>query len=393
MALKKKHVTLIAAAAVVAVLVIAGAIAGRTKETKPSETFTAPPPGQTGTAAAPSASASSGTGDAVTAAAVSDADLKVVKTYTRRDCGLAPWLIADKMGFFAEEGVKLVFTGEVQPPQRVPSILTGTNDTADLHPNALAVAIAGGAKFKGVARAGIEPPPDFDPGLRHMWWFVNPEKYPDVHSFADLKDIPGTLKFTLIATNSCSDFLANLILDHYGVPRDKIEWVTMPDVQSIQALKQGLSDIGGVHPPFYKGMLDAGQRKIADTSETGLGPEVAGLGFYFFTEEFIAKNPETVRGFARAMTKSQKWINENQEQARLWTEEAIGVPVSANHYYSDKLVIVDNQVQPWLDDLENAGVIDRGKLKISDIVTHEFDESQEAPPTASAAPAGSGSSS
>ncbi|MDR3153942.1 MAG: ABC transporter substrate-binding protein [Deltaproteobacteria bacterium] len=359
MALNSKQKTGLAIAAVVAILIIAGAIAGRTRETKPSETFTSP----------------SGAGQpAAAAAGPGGADLKVVKTYTRRDCGLAPWLVTDKLGYFAEEGVRLVFTGEVQPPQRVASILSGTNDTADLHPNALAVAVNGGAKFKGVVRAGIEPPKGSDPGLRHMWWFVNPEKHPNVKSFADLKDIPGTLKFSLIATNSCSDFLANLILDSYGVPRDKVEWVTMPDVQAIQALKQGLTDVAGVHPPFYKGMLDAGQLKVSDSSETGLPDEVAGLGFYFFTDEFIANNPEAVRGFARAITRGQKWINENQEQARVWTEEAIGVPVSANHYYSDRLVVVDDQVNPWLEDLENAGVIPKGRLKISDIVTHEFDE-------------------
>ncbi|MDR2611873.1 MAG: ABC transporter substrate-binding protein [Deltaproteobacteria bacterium] len=361
MALSKKNAAGIAVAAAVVALIAIGAVAGRTRETKPAETF--------GTGDSPAARAGDTSG-----LAPDGSELKVVRTYTRRDCGLAPWLVTDKLGYFAEEGVRLVFTGEVQPPQRVPSILSGTNDTADLHPNALAVAINGGAKFKGVARSGVEPPEEFDPGLRHMWWFVNPEKYPGVKSFADLRDIPGTLKFSIIATNSCSDFLANLILDHYGIPRDKVEWVNMPDVQAIQALKQGLTDVGGVHPPFYKGMLDAGQVKVADTSETGLEPQVAGLGFYFFTEDFIASNPEAVRGFVRAMTRGQKWINENQEQARVWTEEAIGVPVSANHYYSDTLGIVDEQVTPWLRDLEDSGVVPRGKLKISDIVTHEFDE-------------------
>jgi ABC-type nitrate/sulfonate/bicarbonate transport system substrate-binding protein len=357
MPIKTKNKVYIAIAAVIVAFIVVGGIIGRTKETKPSETFT------------------SSSGDEAAATAPDGRELKVVKTYTRRDCALAPWLVTDKLGYFAEEGVRMVFTGEIQPPQRVPSILNGNNDTADLHPNALAVAIAGGAKLKGVVRAGIEPDDSLDPGFRHMWWFVNPEKYPNVKSFADLKDIPGPLKFSLIATSSCSDFLANQILDHYGIPRDKIEWVTMPDVQAIQALKQGHVDVGGVHPPFYKGMLDAGQLKIADTLEAGLGDEVAGLGFYFFTEDFIAKNPEAVRGFVRAINKGQAWINANPEQARSWTEEAIGLPISANHYYSEELVIKDEQVTPWLEDLESHGVIPKGKLKISDIVIHDFVDS------------------
>ncbi|MDR1676850.1 MAG: ABC transporter substrate-binding protein, partial [Deltaproteobacteria bacterium] len=130
-----------------------------------------------------------------------------------------------------------------------------------------------------------------------------------------------------------SDFLANKILDNNGIPRDKIEWTNMPDVQAIQALKQGHTDVAGVHPPFYKGMLEAGMLKIADSLDANLGEGVAGLGFYLFTEDFIAKNPEAVRGFARAISRAQKWINENPEKARVWTEEAIGIPVSANHYY------------------------------------------------------------
>ncbi|MDR2198021.1 MAG: ABC transporter substrate-binding protein [Deltaproteobacteria bacterium] len=360
MALNGKQKAWIVAGILAAVLIITGAFLGRTRESVPSESFNTP------------AASSSAPADA---RAADGSELKVVKTYSRRDCALAPWLITDKLGFFRDEGVKLVFTGEIQPPQKVPSILNGDNDVDDLHPNGLAVAIAGGAKLKGVARAGVEPDDSLSPEFRHMWWFVNPEKYPNVKSFADLKDVPGTLKFSIISTSSCSDFLANKILDKYGIPRDKVEWVTMPDVQAIQALKQGHTDVGGVHPPFYKGMNDAGMIKVADSLEAGLDPEVAGLGFYFFTEKFISENPEAVRGFARAINRGQKWINDNPEQARIWTEEAIGLPVSANHYYSEQLVIKDEQINPWLEDMENQGLIPKGKLKPSDLVLHDFVDS------------------
>ncbi|MDR2613667.1 MAG: ABC transporter substrate-binding protein [Deltaproteobacteria bacterium] len=352
---KKTKVTAIIVTAALAVIAF-GAFRGRTRDATPTAALLAssgPPPAGTARGDGP--------------------PLRVVKTFTRRDCSLAPWLITDKLGYFREEGIELVFTGELQAPQQVPSLLNGTNDVTSLHPNAAAMVINGGGKIRGVARAGREPAEDLPPEFRHMWWFVNPEKHPGVHSFSDLNSLPGRIKFSLINSNSCNDFLANKILDAHGVPRDKIEWVTMPDVQAIQALSQGLTDVGGVHPPFFKGMIDAGQRKVADTLEARLPPESAGLTYYFFTEDFIARNPETVKAFARAMIRGQRFINENPEQARLWTQEAIGVPVSANHYYAEVPSLAPELAAPWLEDLEDTGALPKGKLKPVDIVDMQFD--------------------
>lgn len=295
-----------------------------------------------------------------------------IKAITRKDCSLAPWLVTEKLGFFAQEGIRIVYTGETQPALVLPSVLKGDNDVAGDHPNALAVAKAGGAKITGVMRSGIDPSPDLNPELRHMFWYVNPEKYPDVKSFADLKKLPGKLKFSTITNNICSDFLANKIADKYGIPRDKFEWVTMPDIQAIQALKQGLVDVAGVHPPFYKPMAISGARKISDSLETGLGP-AAGVAFNYFRDDFIEKHPDVVRGFIRAMGRGGAWINDHPEMAAKWTSEAIGVPVTGNHYYSPKNDILESEIEPWIQDLEEHKVIPRGKVKPSDLVSHQFE--------------------
>jgi ABC-type nitrate/sulfonate/bicarbonate transport system substrate-binding protein len=295
-----------------------------------------------------------------------------IKTRTRKDCTLAPWLVTEKLGYFEQEGIKLVYTGETQPALWIPSLLRGDNDVDSGHPNTFGVAIAGGAQLTGVVRGGIEPSEDVDPKFRHMWWFVNPDKYPNVKSFTDLKDIPGTLKFSTITSNICTDFLTNKLADKYGIPRDKFEWVTMPDIQAIQALKQGLVDVAAVHPPFYKGMTDANAVKIADTIETGLGPS-AGLTFYWFRNDFIKEHPHEVAGFVRAIKKGQRWANANPELTAQWTAEAIGVPVTGNHYYAQDATIIESQIDPWLKDLEDNNVIPKGKISSASIVTHQFE--------------------
>lgn len=162
-----------------------------------------------------------------------DKNLIPVRTWTRKDCSLAPWLITDKLGYFKEQGIKLVFTGELQANQQIPSIINGDNDVSSAHPNTMIVANNGGANLIGVVRSGIDPGPDADAKFLHMWWYVNPKKYPDVKSIADLKNVKGKLKFSTITANICTDFLTNKLFEKYGIPIDKIEWVNMPDIQAI----------------------------------------------------------------------------------------------------------------------------------------------------------------
>jgi ABC-type nitrate/sulfonate/bicarbonate transport system substrate-binding protein len=299
-------------------------------------------------------------------------DLFEIKTWSRKDCSLTPWLVAERFGYFAEEGIKIVYTGETQPALQIPSILRGNNDIGSGHPNTLAVADSVGAKLVAVMKATTDPVPAYDARFRHMWWFVNPGKYPNVKKLSDLKNVPGKLKFSTINKNMCSDFLANLLADKYGIPRDKIEWVSMPDIQAAQALKQGLIDVSGVHPPVYKGMQDAKQVKIADSIETDLG-STAGLTYYWFTAGYIKKHTNEVAGFVRAIRRGQRWANANPVQAAKWVEEAIGIPVTGNHYYAEDATIVEKEIDPWLRYLEENKIITKGKVTITSLITHQFE--------------------
>ncbi|MBP2657873.1 MAG: hypothetical protein H6Q69_905 [Firmicutes bacterium] len=137
-------------------------------------------------------------------AAAADGGLYPIRTVSQTACSSTPWVVTDQLGFFKEEGLQVVYTGDTQPNQIVPSILNGSNDVSTAHPNNLAVAIAGGAKIKGVVRAGIDPTPDKDPKLRHMNWYINPNVTPEIHTFADLNKLPGQVKFSLITPNQCS---------------------------------------------------------------------------------------------------------------------------------------------------------------------------------------------
>ncbi|WP_039654046.1 ABC transporter substrate-binding protein [Clostridium tyrobutyricum] len=298
-----------------------------------------------------------------------------IKTSSKLDCSSTPWVVADQKGFLKKYGLKVVYTGETQPAQQIPAILKGDNNVESFHPNTYAPAIAGGANIIGIGAEGIDPAPSVDPKYRHMWWFVSPKAAKaGVKTFKDLLNYKKgqKLKFTTISANICTDFVTGVIAKQYGIPKDRIEWVTMPDVQAIQALSQGTVDVSAVHPPYYTGMEKAGNIKIADTLDANLGP-AAGISYWVVNKTWAKDNPTVTRKFLKAMTEAETWTNNNPKEAAALTAKHIGQPVSGSHYYTETLKL-DNAkyIQPWLDASEANGSIPKGKVKISDMVTDEY---------------------
>jgi ABC-type nitrate/sulfonate/bicarbonate transport system substrate-binding protein len=296
-----------------------------------------------------------------------------IKTWTNVDCTAAPYIVAEHLNLFKEVGIELIYTGETQGPQKIPSILSGDNDVGTGHPNTVALARQGGATIRGIARSIIEPPESItDIHLQHMWWVS--DKNGPIQKLEDVKKLGRKLKLQLIQRNTCTDFLTDILWQNIGFNRDQVEYITIPDVEGVQALKQGLVDIATPHPPFFQAIEETGISNILTTSRQIAG-EAAGTYLYYFTDDFIKKNPEPIKLFVKAIKKAERWANDNPAQTAKWTEEAIGVPVRANHYYARNAVIDDAQIQLWIDGCIASGALPKDtKITVGDVITHEFDQ-------------------
>ncbi|MDR2825888.1 MAG: ABC transporter substrate-binding protein [Deltaproteobacteria bacterium] len=299
-----------------------------------------------------------------------------LKTWSRTDCTSTPYVVAEKKGYFDEVGIKMVYTGETQGAAKLPSILTGDNNIGTIHPNGLAIARANGAKVRAIARSIVEPPDNItDPHLQHMWWISHKDS--NIKTFDDIKNAPGKVKVQVVSASSCTNFLTDLALQQRGIPLDKVEYVVMPDIEGVVALKNKHIDLIVPHPPFYKAAEDTGVANILLTSRSIAG-ENSGTYLYYVSDDFLAKNPEVLQRFVTAIKKAERWANENPDQAAKWTSEAIGVPVLATHYYSLDAKIIEPHIQQWIDGAVSSGALKAGQIKPADFITHDFEKYGEA---------------
>jgi len=298
-------------------------------------------------------------------------ELLTIKTNTKKNCSSTPWVIAEKKGFFAAEGLNVEYTGELTNAQVLPSVLNGTNDVGGALPNTLATYVAGGAKIKAVTLGEVDPPDEVDPKFRHMRFYVSPKL--GVKTAAELAALKKDGKITVSGTvPSCSSFIPSKIFDHLGLDRNQLQFVAFDsDTAAIQAVDQGNLDIAGIHPPFYKLAADSNLTLLADSHDTGLGA-ASGVSTYYFTESFIEDNPEAVQRFVTAIKKAQEWVNANTEESIKLTAEYIGQPVNATHYFYTGDGFPTENIQPWIDDLVTTGTLKKDEIQVSDLITTAF---------------------
>jgi ABC-type nitrate/sulfonate/bicarbonate transport system substrate-binding protein len=189
----------------------------------------------------------------------------------------------------------------------------------------------------------------------------------------DIINATSRVKIGVLALGTCVDTENNALLRKYNIPRDKVEYVVLPDPQQEQALRQGLIDIAILHPPFFTAAESHGGVRILTTSKEAFG-SAGGMTFLMFSKDFIKNDPETVKRFIRGYKNAEKWSNANRKEAADITSRAIGLDNSTVHYYSDNGEVNVSQVQFWIDSLVKDGVIKPGEYRPCDLYIDEFND-------------------
>ena len=277
-----------------------------------------------------------------------------------------PWFdpvyIADEKGWFAEEGLKIEWMGEVRAGQLVPAVATRSIDIANRMTPLILTANLRGARLK-IILAGAQTTPD----RPHMKYLVKPGSQISV-----LPDLKGK-KIGINSFGACSEYVLKEYLRRNGLDKD-VSFVVVPDENQEQALALGLIDVSVLHSPYYEKVTGSGSGReifsdyVVDKGEAGMLP-------YFTHEDFIKEHPEALRKFVKVLAKAVDWVNQNHEEAGLIFAKRRGLDprfAGSWSFYEHGLVPNDGPVQWWIDYLEKEGKLPGGAIKAKDVYTNKY---------------------
>lgn len=281
--------------------------------------------------------------------------------------GLDSIAIGIEKGFFKEQNITIKPVGNVNIPQYVAAVSSGTITGALLMTSDGLAAIDAGADLVQVAtdRDATEKVP-------HMNYVV-------------LKDSPITNGKQLVGKNigvsskgGCTagfplEYAAQAGVDN---PKAKLEFTVAPEVSLVDALRKGEVDVVGLHSnPAAIAKLYPDVRILF--SDYTIFKDKGGDIAWFFPQKYIDKNPEAVKGFVAALAKTTNWINANNAEAQeLYfkinpnvNKDLFNIP-----HFAENALIQESHTKLWLDVLGSGNSIQTTKKKLAydEVATNKF---------------------
>ena len=214
-------------------------------------------------------------------------------------------IIADKQGFFKEEGLDVEITkfdsGAIAVPVlqsgRIDIVLSNTIATFQAIEQGLdAIVLAPGA----IVRAS---PPDTTTAL-----IVRKD------SIKSLKDLEGK-RIAVNVINSSAWLHMVATLDKHGVDRTKVRFAEVPFPQMNDPLLNGQLDAIGQVEPFRSALMATGNAEIVAWTYVETAPNTD-ITQYIALAPWVDKNRATVAKFVRAVIKGAKFAASNEAVTR-----------------------------------------------------------------------------
>lgn len=232
-------------------------------------------------------------------------DLKVGATPTLSGLGLR---VAITGGNFGSDGLTVTPVANKSANDAVPQLLSGELQVAQMDTITFMQARSQGLPVKIVAVNGVQST-NGENGVPSAAGVVAKADSP-ISSPTDL--VGKKVGVPAIKTQTWMNIRA--FVDAAGGDSSKIEFVEVPSAQTIDLVMQGTVEASTPAEPLMSSSIAAGKVKLVHNTDAP-GNKGVPSSVYVATEEFIAKNPDTVKNFADSVYAAAKEVNGNRELA------------------------------------------------------------------------------
>jgi ABC-type nitrate/sulfonate/bicarbonate transport system substrate-binding protein len=276
-------------------------------------------------------------------------------------------IIADRLGFFEDEGIKIEYIGTLG--QGVSQYQALEQGDIDVFTQGHLTDVTQ-ARLAGLSPVAVAPGFVDDPDNPHVTYLVAEDS--DIRSIADFA---GKKIGVGQASSVCLDGFIKKYFKENGLDASTIEFVVLPQAgQPEQAVVNGQIDVTTSHTPFAGVALAAGGvRKVGSSFDIVKDP-AAGLAVRGFSEEFIQEHPDVVQGFVNATYRARLFMNANPEYSKTVGAEYLELApedVSSNSF-SEAKNITPEDAKLWFDMSEDLGFWKNGEITADEVYTAEF---------------------
>jgi NitT/TauT family transport system substrate-binding protein len=214
-------------------------------------------------------------------------------------------IIADKQGFFKEEGLDVEITKFDSGAIAVPVLQSGRIDIVLSNTIATFQAIEQGLDAIILAPGAIvrTSPPDTTTALIVL-----------KDSIKSLKDLEGK-RIAVNVINSSAWLHMVAALEKHGVDRTKVRFAEVPFPQMNDPLLAGQIDAVGQVEPFRSALMASGKAEIVSWTYVETAPNTD-ITQYIALAPWVEKNRATVAKFVRAVTKGAQFAAANEAATR-----------------------------------------------------------------------------
>lgn len=260
-----------------------------------------------------------------------------------------PLAVADKKGFFEDEGLKANIIDGKSGPEILSAMIGGSTDVIFGQPGIIVPAAEQGQAMKVIG-----------PYSRGRVVIVATEK----SGIADLDQLPGK-KIAVPQRGDSNEQRILTVLDEFAVDSSKITFIgTGAPATTAAALANGQADASVLGLTTYETLLGQGVKLqiLADSADGTMGNrgENELTGVFATTETFYDDEAEAVSKFCGALESSIAWIADpaNADEATKLLAEWTGLPADAAGR------VYESELDTWSMDLDesvwdaNVGYVD-----------------------------------